>query len=79
MSHQRDFRRNRSTIVPIFCIFRIVEKKWECSVDVHKLLVALKRAYDSVRREALYNILSESGIPTKMIRLIKMCLNETCS
>jgi len=44
-----------------------------------QLIIDFKKAYDSVRREALYNILSESGIPTKMIRLIKMCLNETYS
>ena len=27
----------------------------------------------------MYNILTEFGIPKKMIRLIKMCLTETCS
>jgi hypothetical protein len=34
---------------------------------------------DSVRREALYNILIEFGIPRKLVGLIKMCLNETYS
>ena len=33
---------------------------------------------EAVRREALY-IFIESGIPTKLVRLIKMCLNETYS
>ena len=36
-----------------------------------------KKAYDSVRREVLYNILIEFGIPMILVRLIKMCLNET--
>jgi hypothetical protein len=36
-----------------------------------------KIAYDSVRREVLYNILIEFGIPMKLVRLIKMCLTET--
>jgi hypothetical protein len=36
-------------------------------------------AYDSVRREVLYNILIEFWIPMKLVRLIKMCLNETYS
>jgi len=35
------------------------------------------KAYDSVRREVLYNILIEFGIRMKHLRLIKMCLNET--
>jgi hypothetical protein len=38
-----------------------------------------KKAYDSVRREVLYKILIEFGIPRKLVRLIKMCLNETYS
>jgi hypothetical protein len=40
--------------------------------------IDLKKPYDSVRREVLYNILIEFGVPMKAFRLIK-CLNETCS
>jgi hypothetical protein len=39
----------------------------------------LKKIYDSVRKEALYNILIESGIPGKLVWLIKICLSETYS
>jgi hypothetical protein len=46
---------------------------------VYKLLIDFKIAYDSVRREVLYNILIESGIPMKLVRIIKLCLNETYS
>jgi len=46
---------------------------------VHQLFIDFKKAYDSVRREALYNILIEFGIPKKLVRLIKMCLTETYS
>jgi hypothetical protein len=37
------------------------------------------KSYDSVIREALYNILIEFRIPRKLVGLIKMCLNETYS
>ena len=46
---------------------------------MHQLFIDFKKAYDSVRREALYNILTEFGIPKKLVRLIKMCLTETYS
>jgi len=38
-----------------------------------------KLAYDSFRREVLYNILIEIGIPMTLVRLIQMCLNENYS
>jgi hypothetical protein len=48
-------------------------------VTVHQLFVDFKKAYDAVRREALYNIPIEFGVAMKQVRLIKMCLNETYS
>ena len=43
---------------------------------MHQLFIDFKKAYDSVRREVLYNILIEFGISMNLIRLIKMCLTE---
>ena len=64
----------------MFCIHQILEKKWEYNEAVHQLLTDFKKAYDSVRGgEVLYNILIENGIPMKLVRLTKMCQNETYS
>jgi hypothetical protein len=38
-----------------------------------------KKAYDSVRKELLCNILIEFGISMKLVRLLKICLTETSS
>jgi hypothetical protein len=44
-----------------------------------QLFTDYEKAYDSVRREILYNILAEFGVARKLVRLIKMCLAETHS
>jgi hypothetical protein len=51
----------------------------EYNGTVHQLFIDFRKAYDSVGRELLYKILIEFGIPKKLVRLIKMCLNETYS
>jgi hypothetical protein len=50
----------------ISCIRQMLEKKWEYGETVHQLFVDFKKAYDS-------------GVPMKLVRLIKMCLNEMYS
>ena len=75
--HQDGFQRNRSTTDHIFCIRQKLEKKWEYNEAVHHLFIDFRKAYDSVRREVLYNILIEFGVPQKLVRLIKM--SETYS
>ena len=69
----------RSTTCHIFCIHQILEKKLEYNEAVHWLFVDSKKPYDSVWREVLYNILIEYHIPIKLVKLMKVCLNETNS
>jgi sorting nexin-29 len=77
--HQCGFRRNRSTTDQIFYIRQILEKNWEDSGAVQQLFIDFRKAYGSVRREVLYNILMEFDIPWKLAELIQMCLNEIYS
>jgi hypothetical protein len=77
--HQCGLRRGRSTTSHIFCIRQILEKKYEYSETVHQLFIDFKNVHDSVRREVLYNILIKSGVLMELVRLSKMCLNETYS
>jgi hypothetical protein len=49
----------------------MLEKKLEYSGTVHQLFIDLKKAYDPV--------VLEFSIPKKLVKLIKICLNETYS
>jgi len=50
-------------LVLIFCIQKILEKEWEYNGTVHLVFINFKKAYNPLRREVLYNILTECGIP----------------
>jgi hypothetical protein len=43
---------------------------------IHQLLICFKRSYDSERRKVLYKILKSFELPMKLVRLIKMCLDD---
>jgi len=73
--HQCGFRSNRSTTAFV----KYLKKKWEYNEAVHQLFIDFKKPYDSVRKEVLYNILIECGIPMNLVRLIKMSLSEMYS
>jgi 2'-5' RNA ligase len=59
--HQCGFQHNRSTTDHTFCIHQTLVRKWEYNKAVHQLFIDFKKAYDSIRREVLYNILIEFG------------------
>jgi hypothetical protein len=77
--HQYGYHRNMLTTNHMFSIRQILEKNWEIFEAVHLLFIDVKRAFDTVRREVLYNILIEFDIPRKLVSLIRMCLSETYS
>ena len=68
---QYGFQCNSSSTSLIFCICQMCEKKQEYGEAWHKLCIGFVRGYVLVRRNVLYNILFEFGIP------MKLCLYET--
>jgi sorting nexin-29 len=69
VDHRCGFWHNKSTN-------HILENKCECIGRIYQLFIDFKKAYDSVRRVVLYMILTEFGIPMRLVRLIKLCLND---
>jgi hypothetical protein len=56
-----------------------LEKKRQYNETVQQLFTDFHKNSDSVRREVLFSIHIEFGVPMKLVRMIKMCLNETYS
>jgi hypothetical protein len=75
--HHCEIWRNRLTTDRYSAFARYWRKKWEYNVTGRQLFIDFEEAYDSVRREVLYNILIEISSPLKIVRLIKLHLNET--
>jgi len=54
-----DFDVIESITDQMFHISQIMDRKWEYNGTVHHLFVDFRKAHGSVKREALYNILTE--------------------
>jgi hypothetical protein len=66
-------------LIRYFSFVRYWRKKWEYNETVQQLSIDFKKAYNSVWSEVLYSILTHFGVPMKLVRLIKMCLNKMYS
>ncbi|KAL4103847.1 hypothetical protein QTP88_019182 [Uroleucon formosanum] len=72
--YQGGFRPNRSTTDQIFCIRQIAQKSWEYNNELYILFIDFEKAYDSIHRPTLINILKELNFPIKLVNLIKASL-----
>ena len=67
---QCGFRPGRGCVDQIFSVRRIMEMAGEFNKPLHICFVDLKKAYDSVNREALWRILESMGVPKKIVDLL---------
>jgi hypothetical protein len=52
-------------------MYQMLEKKYEYNVTAQQLFIDSEKAYHSVKKEVLYNILTEFSFPVKLVVLIK--------
>ena len=57
----------------------MLEEKRKYNEEVHQLFIDFKKTYDSGRREVLYKIFIQFGIPRELVSLINMSLTGTYS
>ena len=68
---QAAFRKDRSCIDQVFTLRMIIEKAKGSSTPVFICFVDLQKAYDSVDRTALWEVLEKFGFPKELIKVIK--------
>ena len=67
---QCGFRKGRGCCDMIFVARQLVEKAREHQDLLFTLFVDLRKAYDSVPRLALWQVLKKSGVPPQMLKII---------
>ena len=77
--NQNGFRRGRSTLSQILCLRRIIEECKLSNRDLALVFVDFSKAFDSVDRNKMFEILKLYGIPDKMISAIKVMYTDTTS
>ena len=67
---QPGFRPKRSTTQQIFILRNILEQANEWRTAVYTHFIDFEKAFDSVHRDSLWNIMESYGIPDKFFRVI---------
>ena len=68
---QCGFRPGRGTNDMVFTASQLAERAKEFGITLFLVFVDLRKAYDSVPREALWRVLLQFGVPVKLVSLIK--------
>ena len=85
---QCGFRKGRGCTDMFFTVRQLVEKSWEHTAKTFFTFIDLRKAYDSVPRDALWVALKKLGVPDEVVKLIasfhhrmqaKICLDGSVS
>ena len=68
---QCGFRKNRGTTDMIFSARQLQEKCREQNLGLYQVFVDLTKAFDTVNRKALWEILHKLGCPNKFVNILK--------
>ena len=75
--NQNGFRRGRTTISQILSLRRIVEEMRNANKEMTIVFVDFKKAFDSIDRSVMFEILELYGLPTEIINAIKVLYTNT--
>jgi hypothetical protein len=56
---------------------QIYDKCHECNIDLHNIFRDFLQAFDTVNKNVIYNSLIKHNVPEKLIKLIKLTIQQT--
>ncbi|XP_072377714.1 uncharacterized protein [Diabrotica undecimpunctata] len=68
---QAGFRAGRSTITYLFTVIQLIEKKVARNQPIHLLYVDLKKVYDSVLQQKLWEAREKTNISVTLIKAVQ--------
>ena len=77
LENQNGFRRNRSTTSQILIIRRILEGVWAKNLQATILFVDFAKAFDSIHRGKMEQILQAYGLPEETVAAIMILYRNT--
>ena len=75
--NQNGFREKRSTISQILALRRIIEGMKERNLPLAAVFIDFSKAFDSVHRDRMFDILSAYGIPDIIVKAIKVIYDNS--
>ena len=76
---QAGFRKSRGCADQIFTLRRVMEETRDECISLFMCFIDLKAAYDTINREALWEIVRRYGVSTKLVRLMQAIYCDTQS
>ena len=67
---QNGFRKGRSCTDSTFYLKLLIEKRREFTLETHLLFIDYEKAFDSIQRQILFNILNSRHIPGTLLKAI---------
>ena len=74
---QAGFREGKSTTEQIFILRNIIEQSVEWQSTLYINFIDFEKAFDSIHRGSLWEIMRQYGIPSKLINIVKLMYTDS--